>query len=102
MARIGYKKAKYNLIDASTNKFKEVTGGVPKLERVIEEKFSPEFNSAELYADDVLAESDYSFRKGSLAITMADDEDDLIAQLLGNATETDEDRGSSNAFLRDG
>lgn len=90
MARIGYKKAKFNVVDKTTGKYKTVTEGVPKLERVIDEKFSPEFNSAELYADDVLAESDYSFKKGTLSITMADDDDKVIAQLLGNevATET--------------
>ena len=87
MARIGYKKAKFNTVDKSTGKYKAVIGGVPALERVIEEKFSPEFNSAELYADDILAESDYSFKKGSLTITMADDDDTILAQLLGNSVE---------------
>lgn len=84
MARIGYKKAKFNMADKSTKKYKAVTSGVPKLEKVIDEKFSPEYNSAELYADDVLAESDYSFKKGGLTITMADDDDKTVAQLLGN------------------
>lgn len=84
MARIGYKKAKFNTADKSTKKYKAVTSGVPKLEKVIDEKFSPEYNSAELYADDMLAESDYSFKKGSLTITMADDDDNVVAQLLGS------------------
>ena len=84
MARIGYKKAKFNKAEKSTKKYKAVTSGVPKLEKVIDEKFSPEYNSAELYADDMLAESDYSFKKGSLTITMADDDDKTVAELLGN------------------
>ena len=84
MARIGYKNAKYNLHDATTNKFKAVTGGVPSLEKVIEEKFSPEYNSAELYASDSLAECDYSFKKGSISITVANDDDEKDAELMGN------------------
>ena len=84
MARIGFKKGKYNLIDPQTKKYAAVTDGVPCLEKVIDEKFSAEFNSAELYADDALAETDYTFKKGSLAITVANDDDDKDAELMGN------------------
>lgn len=84
MARIGFKKGKFNMIDPKTKKYAVVTGGVPCLEKVIDEKFSPEYNSAELYADDALAETDYSFKKGSLAITVANDDDDKDAELMGN------------------
>lgn len=91
MARIGFKSAKYNKIDASTNKYKSLTGStVPVLERVIDEKFAPEYNSAELYADDALAESDYSFKKGTLTVTCADDDECVEADLLGHtATESE-------------
>ena len=52
MARIGYRKGKYNEIDTATNKYKALTGGtVPEFEKVVDEKFAPEFNSAELYAN---------------------------------------------------
>lgn len=84
MARIGFKKGKYNQIDPETKKYKAVTGGVPCLEKVIDEKFSAEYNSAELYADDALAETDYSFKKGTLAITVANDDDEKDAELMGN------------------
>lgn len=85
MASIGFKKAKYNLIDPENKKYAALTDGkVPMLEKVIDEKFSPEYNSAELYADDALAESDYSFKKGGLAITVANDEDERDAELMGN------------------
>ena len=84
MARIGFKKGKYNKIDPETKKYAAVTGGVPCLEKVIDEKFSAEFNSAELYADDALAETDYSFKKGTLAITVANDDDEKDAELMGN------------------
>ena len=86
MARIGFKKAKYNKIVGNT--YATLTSSkVPEFEKVIDEKFAPEYNSAELYANDGLAESDYSFKKGSLSITVADDEDAFCAELLGN-TET--------------
>ena len=91
MARIGFKKAKFNKIDTATGKYEALKDGkVPCLERVIDEKFSPEYNSAELYADDVLAESDNSFKKGGLSITVADDDDERDAFLMGNTIEDGE------------
>ena len=90
MARIGFKNAKYNLHDAETAKLKAVTGGVPMLEKVIEEKFAPEYNNAELYASDGLAECDYSFKKGTLTITVANDDDAKDAELMGNTITEDE------------
>ena len=83
MARIGFKKAKYNKISGTS--YASLTDGkVPVFEKVIDEKFAPEYNNAELYANDGLAESDYSFKKGTLSLTVADDDDELCAELLGN------------------
>lgn len=96
MASTGLKKAKYNQIDTKTKKYKTITDSkVPVLKKIIESKFSPEYNNAELYADDVLAESDYSFKKGTLAIVVADDKDDVCAELLGNDI-TEENEVTSN------
>ena len=87
MARIGFKKAKYNKIVGNT--YATLTSNaVPVFEKVVDEKFAPEYNTAELYANDGLAESDYSFKKGTLSLTVADDDDKLCAELLGN---TDDD-----------
>ena len=87
MARIGFKTAKYNKIVGNT--YAPLTASaVPVFEKVVDEKFAPEYNSAELYANDGLAESDYSFKKGTLTLTVADDNDELCAALLGN---TDDD-----------
>lgn len=83
MARIGFKKAKYNKIVGNTYAALTETK-VPVFEKVVDEKFAPEYNTAELYANDVLAESDYSFKKGTLSLTVADDDDKLCAELLGN------------------
>ena len=83
MARIGFKQAKYNQIVGDT--YKALTDSkVPLFEAVIDEKFAPEYNSAELYANDSLAECDYSFKKGTLSVTIADDNDEFIAELFGN------------------
>ena len=91
MARIGFRKAKYNEIDSATKKYKTLTGGaVPEFEKVVDEKFAPEYNTAELYANDTLCESDYSFNKGTLSLTIADDDDTLLAKILGNTNSTNE------------
>ena len=91
MAGVGFKKAKYNKLDYATGKYAPLKDNkVPCLERVIDEKFAPEYNSAELYADDTLAESDYSFKKGGLTITVADDDDERDAFLMGNTVEDGE------------
>lgn len=86
MARIGFRKAKYNQIDQTTKKYKELeTSEVPMFEKVVDEKFAPEYNSAELFANDALCESDYSFNKGKLSLTIADDDDALLSEVFGNA-----------------
>ena len=95
MARIGFKQAKYNKIVG--NKYATLTSNaVPVFEKVIDEKFAPEYNSAELYANDGLAESDYSFKKGTLSLTVADDDDKLCAELLGNTVAEDGGEVTSN------
>ena len=89
MARIGFKKAKYNkIVDDAYAPLTE--SKVPLFEKVIDEKFAPEYNNAELYANDGLAECDYSFKKGTLSLTIADDNDELCAELFGNANEDGE------------
>lgn len=83
MARVGFKKAKYNkIVNGSYASLTSST--VPVFEKVIDEKFAPEYNNAELYANDALAECDYSFKKGTLSLTVADDKDELCAELFGN------------------
>lgn len=48
-------------------------------------------NEAELYADNVLAESDYTFSKGSITLGIADDDTSVFAGVLGH--EVDESTG---------
>jgi phi13 family phage major tail protein len=95
MARIGFKKAKYNKIVGNT--YASLTSSaVPVFEKVIDEKFAPEYNTAELYANDGLAECDYSFKKGTLSLTVADDDDKLCAELLGNTVVAEGGEVTSN------
>lgn len=94
MARIGFKKAKYNKIVG--DKYDTLKDKVPMFEKVVDEKFAPEYNSAELYANDGLAETDYSFKKGTLSLTVADDEDKFCAELLGNTVGTEGEEVTSN------
>ncbi len=95
MARTGFKKAKYNPIIGDT--YKALTEDkVPVLPKVIDEKFAPEYNNAELYANDSLAESDYSFKKGTLSVTIADDDDQFLAECFGNTVATEGGEVTSN------
>ena len=89
MARIGFKQAKYNQIDVETGNYKAVTGKVPAFEKIVDEKFAPNFNTAELYGNDQLAESDYSFIDGTLDLTICDDNDELLAEILGSTVSED-------------
>lgn len=84
MARIGLKNFRYSLLDKN-EKVKE-----PKtLGKAIDCKVSLELNSAELYGDDGLCESDYTFNKGTVTITVDDDDDTILAPLLGHAISED-------------
>lgn len=89
MARVGFKKAKYNLIDGNDYKALQAEK-VPMFEKVVDEKFAPEFNDAELYANDSVAESDYSFKSGTLSLTVTDDEDKFCSEILGNKVSEEE------------
>ncbi len=84
MARIGLKNFKYSILDDE----EEVT--TPKsLGKAIDCKVALELNSAELYADDSLAESDYSVKKGTATLSVDDDDDKIFAEILGHSISED-------------
>lgn len=83
MAKIGLKNLRYSVLDANDNVTTASTFG-----KAIDCKVSIEKNSAELYADDTLAESDYSFKKGTIDLTV-DDEGEAFAEVLGHEAGTD-------------
>jgi phi13 family phage major tail protein len=79
MAKIGLKNFRYSKLDADENVTTPATLG-----KAVDCKVSIEKNSAELYADDGLAESDYSFKKGTVDLTVDEDADETFADLLGH------------------
>lgn len=80
MARIGLKYFRYGILDEE----KETYGGALTLGKAIDCKVSLDLNSAELYADDGLAESDYTVKKGTVAITVDEDDDKTMSNLTGH------------------
>jgi phi13 family phage major tail protein len=83
MAKIGLDNFRYALLT-------EAEDGTPtyaeakKPAKAIDCKVSIENNTAELYADDGLAESDYTFKKGTVSLTIDEDNDEMFAEILGH------------------
>lgn len=84
MARIGLRNLRYSKLDASDKVTTATSFG-----KAVDCKVSIEKNSAELYADDGIAESDYSFKKGTIALTIDEDDDTVFADVLGHTVGTD-------------
>lgn len=80
MARIGLKYFRYGIL----NETNETYGGALEIGKAVDCKVALDHNSAELYADDGLAESDYSIKKGTVTITFDEDDDQTISSLTGH------------------
>ena len=98
MANIGLRSAKYNQIDYETNKYKAlVDSKVPVLGKMIDAKLTENRSDASLFADDGLAEYDNAFTGGSIALTLADVDDETYSVVKGcvitegELTENEED-----------
>lgn len=83
MAKIGLRNLRYSKLDA-----KDQVTTASNFGKAVDCKVSIEKNNAELYADDGIAESDYSFKKGTVALTVDDDET-TFADVLGHTVGTD-------------
>lgn len=79
MAKIGLKNFKYSKLDENDNVTTPASLG-----KAVSCKLSIDKNEAVLYADDGVAESDYSFKKGTLTLEVDDDDDEVFAVLLGH------------------
>ncbi len=79
MAKIGLKSFRYSILDEEDN-----TTVPASLGKAVTCKVSIDTNSAELYADDGLAESDYTFKKGTITLEVDEDADETFAELLGH------------------
>lgn len=87
MAKIGVRKLYYsNLTEAADGT--PSYDGVKTLAKAVSSNLTMSNNSAELYADDALAESDTSFGSGTLALGC--DDDTVFATLLGHTVNGDE------------
>ena len=89
MAKIGLNNFKYSKLTESDGVASY--DGAKVLGKAIDCKVAIEKYEAELYADDGLAESDYSFKKGTITLTIDEDDDTVFAELLGH--EVDEEQG---------
>lgn len=85
MAKIGLNSLFYS-------KLTEATDGTPSYDgaksfgKAVSANVSISNNSATLYADDVLAESDTSFQNGTVTLGVDDDREATFADVLGHAT----------------
>lgn len=79
MAKIGLKNFRYSPLDADFN-----PTGAKSLGKAVSCQVSVTNNSATLYADDSLAESDYSFNNATVTLGVDDERDTTFAELLGH------------------
>ena len=79
MAKIGLRNFKYSKLDEN-----DVVTTPATLGKAVSCQVSIENNSAELYADDTIAESDYSFNKGTVTLGVDDEAPETFADLLGH------------------
>lgn len=59
-------------------------GGAKSFGKAVSAKVDVSTNDATLYADDVLAESDYSFQNATVTLGVADDDMTVFAEILGH------------------
>ena len=92
MAKIGLSSLYYS-------KLTEASDGTPSydgaktLGKAVSASTSITNNSATLYADDVLAESDTSFQSGTITLGVDEDGDTVFADLLGHTITTGDNGG---------
>jgi phi13 family phage major tail protein len=88
MAKIGLNNFRYSLLTEAEDGTPSYAGAkIPA--KAIDCKVSIENNTAELYADDTLAESDYTFKKGTVTLTIDEDDDTILAEILGHKISED-------------
>ena len=86
MARIGLTNIWYSHLTEGENGTASYDGA-KQLGKAVSCSVEITNNSASLYADDTLAESDTSFASGTITLGVADDDETIFADLLGHSTE---------------
>ncbi len=92
MAKIGLANLKYALLteSGSGSSYTATYDGAKSFGKAVDCKVTVESNTAELYADDMIAETDYTFKKGTIALTVDEDDDTIFAEVLGHTISTTE------------
>ena len=87
MAKIGLRKLYYSKLTEASDGTPSYDG-IKSLAKAVSSNLSVTNNSAELFADDALAESDYSFASGTLQLGC--DDDSVFDELLNHTESSDE------------
>lgn len=87
MAKIGLNNLKFGILSEVGE---TVTyGAMQALGKAVSANVSITSNSAVLYADDAIAETDNTFSNGTITLTVDDDGDTVFAPLLGHEVDSD-------------
>lgn len=86
MAKIGLNNLWYSMLTEALDGTPSYNGA-KSFGKAVSANASISNNSAELYADDALAESDTSFQNGTLTLGVDDDRDATFAELLGHTVD---------------
>ncbi len=88
MARIGLTNLWYSHLTEDTNG-NATYDGATQLGKAVSCSVEITNNSANLYGDDAVAESDTSFASGTMTLGVTDDDDTIFADLLGHSISSD-------------
>lgn len=83
MAKIGLNNFRYGILTEDSNG-NATYGGAIKPAKAVSCSVDVTNNEAELYADDAIAEADYSFQRASVTMGIDDEDPDTMAQILGH------------------
>ena len=101
MAKIGLNNFKFGVLTEADGGVVSY-GAMQSLGKAVDANVSITNNSAVLYADDVIAESDNTFSTGTITLTIDDADDTVFAVLLGHEIDssTQEMIRNANALCR--
>lgn len=96
MAKIGLKNFRYSVLSEASDGTPSYAGATTPA-KAVSCSVSISNNEAELYADDGLAESDYSFNKGDVTIGVDKEDQTTMATLLGHSVDSTSGAMTRNA-----
>lgn len=96
MAKIGLKNFRYSVLTEASDGTPSYAGAKTPA-KAVSCSVSISNNEAELYADDGLAESDYSFNKGDVTIGVDKEDQTTMAEILGHSVDSTSGAMTRNA-----